>query len=165
MNYSLIFWVIGLGCLFALSILLWSRDQRSIKGVLVTACLLSAVVGAGIVVARSLPVTRTETVVKQTKWVKPPSVVYRDRTVYKSANDNDVAPVDVEAGCKGKYPVQIIKLDEQTSKDENDKNQTVTWISAHPLGSKIIIVCGQPGAFSDFWKVGDVVQFVRGDPQ
>jgi len=164
-------YTIAIGIASAVALLIsgfiWPRDQRSFRVVCATGVVLGSILGIAIVLANMIPVTRHETVVKDvvTRRLKPPSVVYRDRTVYKSANDNEVAPVNVKAGCSGAYPVQIIKMDEQTTKDDNDKDITTTWVSAHPIGSKIIIVCGQPGSFSGFWKPGDVIQFVRGEAQ
>lgn len=145
----------------AVSYYWWPGDKRTLRNVVATAATFAGFFLIANFIVDIWPVTHIEIKEIQKKYVDPPKVIYKDRIVYK-APDGEVAPVDVKGACEGKYPIQIINLDVQT--DEKSK-ETTTWVSGHPVGSKVVVVCGQPGAFNDFWNVGDVIQFVRGVPQ
>lgn len=147
--------------ILAVSYFWWPGDKRNLRNVMATAATFAGFFLIVNFIIGIWPVKHIEIKEIQKKYVDPPKVIYKDRVVYR-APDGEVAPVNVKDGCEGKYPVQIIRMDVQT--DEKSK-ETTTWVSAHALGSKVIIVCGQPGAFNDFWNEGDVVQFVRGVPQ
>lgn len=163
------FWGMGIAiaCSFALGYLWWPKDTRSWRVVASTGFVLSAFITAGIYISQLWPADHIKIEKIQKKYVNPPAVVYKDRVVYK-APDGEVAPVDVEQICKGKTPVQIVRMLESTNKeDDSDKTKTMTWISGRPVGSKILVTYGIPGAFEStgIWEVGDIVQFVRGEAQ
>jgi hypothetical protein len=168
----LVFWLILIAIVLLISFYLWPKDQRSLVIVIITGVIISSLAGAGIIIAKSIPVTRKETVEKVVvlKRKKPPRVVYKDRIVYQTPG-KEVSSVDVKGACQGEVPLQIVKIDEQKvpqsslDKEAGIPAEHTTWVLAHPVGSKVLITCGQPGAYADFWKVGDVIQITTGMPQ
>jgi hypothetical protein len=155
-----ILWAFLLILILGISFYFWPRDQRSFRTVVTTGVILGAITGIGILIARAIPVTRKETVVKEVveKRVKPPEIVYKDRVVFRVPG-KEYDPVDVKAVCSGKLPIEIKAL--SVSGKDDDKT---TWIDGTLVGGKVLFTCGQPGDYST-WKVGDVVQITRGVPQ
>lgn len=156
------FWVYGLAIIvsFVVGYLMWPKDTRSFRVVSVSGLVIGSIIMLGIYITQWWPVER-KVIQKVTKqYVDPPKVVFKDRIVYR-VPDGEVAPVDVRGACKGEKPIQITQM----NVNDSEKDSRITWITGHLVGSKILIVCGQPGDYSDSWKVGDIVQFIRGEPQ
>jgi hypothetical protein len=137
----------------------WPKSERSILGVaLIGACMAGFIVVGG-VIDRFIPVKQRvvqEVVTKDTK------VVYKERVIYRTPGQ-DLAPVNPKAICSGASPLQIDKMSVQTN--DKDKDDSTTWVVGHVPGSRVLVTCGQPGAYDDFWKVGDIVQMTRGNAQ
>ena len=111
----------------------WPKDERTLRTVIVTAGVFSGVIGLGIVIARALPVTHKTVEVKkvQTKYVKPPQIVYRDKPVFVTPG-KEYQAVDTEKACSGGV---TLELDQVTTSKNDDKVDT--WILGHPLGSHV----------------------------
>jgi hypothetical protein len=148
--------------ILAISYYLWPKDQKSLRLVIMTALIMSSIVALGILMARSLPVTRKETVEKvvQLKYVKPPQVITKEKVVYRIPG-KEFDPLNVVEVCSGKMPSEIMALDVSANEDKT-KN---TWLIVRPLGRLIKVTCVISGDLDNFWKVGDVVQFKDGRPQ
>lgn len=139
---------------------MWPKDQRSLKAVISTGLIIGSLAMIGVFITQMWPQKHIEIKEIQKKYVDPPKIVYKDRIVYRLP-DSEVAPVDVKGACGGKLPIQIVHMNVVDA----DKDSRMTWITGTPIGSKVKITCGQPGAYSNMWKEGDIVQFIRGEPQ
>lgn len=146
--------------ILGISFYFWPKDQRTLRTVITTGAILSALIAAGILIARSIPIKRTEIVEKVTKYKEPPKIVYKDKIVLRIPG-KEYAPVDVKAICKGSSPVTIVQM----NVTDPDKDNRTTWITGKVPGSEVKFTCGQPGDYSDSWAVGDTVQFTRGEAQ
>jgi len=156
------FWVYGLAIIvsFVVGYLMWPKDTRSFRVVSVSGLVIGSIIMLGIYITQWWPVEH-KVIQKVTKqYVDPPKVVFKDRIVYR-VPDGEVAPVDVKAACSGKNPIEIVRMNVADA----DKDSRMTWITGRVVGSKILFTCGQPGDYSDSWEVGNIVQFVRGEPQ
>ena len=155
---------IGALLILAISYIMWPKDDRSLKLVLTTTGIIASIIGFGIVIARTVPVTRHENVIRHVtiKRVKPPEVVYKDRTitVFKTPG-HEFDPVDPAKVCTGSRPVEILVIDVVTRKE----NDATTWVITRPVGSQVKVTCYLDGNLDNFWKVGDIVQFTNGKPQ
>lgn len=157
----LILWIALIVVVLALSFYFWPKDQRSLKTVVFTGAVLGGLIGAGILIARSIPVTRKENVEKVVvlKYKKPPQIIYKDKIVYKVPGQ-EYAAINPDDVCKGKMPAEILSIDINT-KDSAD----TTWLILRPVGRLIKVTCSISGNLDQFWKVGDVVQFKGGNAQ
>ena len=155
-------WVYGLVIVLAivLGFGLWPKGDRNWKVAVASGLIIGGIALFGIYITQMWPMEhiKYETVVK--KYVEPPKIVYKDKIVYR-VPDGEVAPIDVRAACTGKMPVEIVQMNVADS----DKESRTTWVTGHVVGSKVKFTCGQPGDYSDSWAVGDIVQFIRGEPQ
>lgn len=151
---ALILWALLIVVVLAVSFYFWPKDQRTLKTVVITGAVIGALVGSGILIARSIPVTRKETVEKVVvlKYKKPPQVVYRDKIVYRIPG-KEFDPVNTESACKG--GVTLI-LDQVTKSGKDDDH--ITWVLGHQPGSRVQITCRIPGSYDDFYKAGSVIQ-------
>jgi hypothetical protein len=150
----LIFCLIVFAVVLLISFYFWPKDQRSLVTVLFTGLVLGSLIGAVIIIAKSIPVTRKEKVEKVVvlKYKKPPSVVYRDKIVYRIPG-RDLEPIDTKSACQG----GVALIMDQVTTNGKDKEVT-TWILGHVPGSKVQITCRIPGHFADFYKRGSIVQ-------
>lgn len=155
-------WVYGLVIVLAivLGFGLWPKGDRNWKVAAASGLIIGGIALFGIYITQMWPVEHitVEKVVK--KYVEPPKIVYKDKIVYRLP-DSEVAPVDVKAACTGKIPIEIVQM----SVADTHQDNRMTWVTGHAVGSKVKLTCGQPGDYSDNWAVGDIVQFIRGEPQ
>lgn len=136
------------------SFYLWPRDQRSLKTVIITGAIISSLTALGILIAKSIPITRKETVEKVVvlKYKKPPQIVYRDRPVFVEPGKG-YEPVDTASACKGDKTIEVDEITVSGKDDDKD-----TWILGHPVGSHVQITCRVPGSYDDFWHKGSLIQ-------
>jgi hypothetical protein len=159
----LIFWLVVCVLIFAISYYFWPPHQRGLHAITVTAGILGSLVCAGFLIARSIPVTRTETVIKKVvlKRVKPPQIIYKDRIVYRDPKEwlKTINPTEV---CAGSQPLKIkgLLVNGNTKEDENLR----TYMTGEVIGSGLDITCEIPGDVTGIWSEGMIVQTTRGKP-
>ena len=144
---------------FLISYYWWPTSTRDFMKVTVTGFVLGASIGFLIILIRLIPVHQnvvvTHTVV--TKYVKPPTIVYRDKIITVIPG-HEYDPQDSKAICHGSKPLMIDHVD--ITDPKTDSRQT--WIYGHVPGSKVEITCAESGDFGDFWHPGDTLEVVQG---
>lgn len=158
----LIFWLVVCVLIFAISYYFWPPYQRGLHAITVTAGILGSLVCAGFLIAKSIPTTRTETVIKKVviKRVKPPQVVYKDRVVYRDPAEW-LKPVNAAEVCKGSKPIKVKGL--LVNGSDEDKN-TRTYLTGEVVGTGLDITCEIPGDVTGMWTTDQIIQTTRGEP-